>query len=547
MDEAIAAAARRKHKRRAIWAFSVLGAALAVVLVLLAAAVPFSSDTLRDRIVSTLSDRLDADVAMDGVTLRLFPRVHVVGTGLVVRQRDRENVPPLISIRRFEVDADLTGLLRKRVAHVELEGLDIEIPPGKHQDAPADERPDGAAATIGVIGADDKETDDPAMVEGLEEGVVIERLDTKSARLAIISSKSSKPAKVWDIHTLHMEGVGAGRSMPFQATLTNGIPKGEIETAGHFGPWQRDEPGDTPLDGSYTFENADLSVFKGISGMLASTGSFTGTLDRIEAQGETDTPDFTIRLSGHPFPLHTSFHSIIDGTNGDTILERIDATFLESSLVARGAVVDDSPGVDGRTVTLDIDMEKARIEDILTMSVKAERPPMTGGLQLQTKFVLPPGEKDVPDRLQLDGAFAIESVKFNDYDVQGKIEELSKRGRGVKKGAAGRGVVSNFAGKFKLGDGRLALPALSFSVPGAVVQLAGTYALEPERLNFKGQLLLDAKISETTTGFKSLLLKLVDPFFKQKDGSGSAIPIKLSGRRDAPEFGVDMGRAFKKD
>ena len=44
-----------------------------------------------------------------------------------------------------------------------------------------------------------------------------------------------------------------------------------------------------------------------------------------------------------------------------------------------------------------------------------------------------------------------------------------------------------------------------------------------------------------------MLLKVVDPLFKQKDGTGSAIPIKIGGTRSAPDFGLDVKRVFKKD
>ena len=53
-------------------------------------------------------------------------------------------------------------------------------------------------------------------------------------------------------------------------------------------------------------------------------------------------------------------------------------------------------------------------------------------------------------------------------------------------------------------------------MPGAKVELAGAYGLKAETIDFKGQLLLDAKISETVTGVKSVLLKVVDPLFKQE-------------------------------
>ncbi|HWF87164.1 MAG TPA: AsmA-like C-terminal region-containing protein [Vicinamibacterales bacterium] len=519
-----------------------------IVLALLAAAIPLSSDSLRHRLVATLSDRFDSDVSLGDLRLRIFPRLHVEGEGLILRQRGRSEVPPLITVKSFSVDADLMGLMRKHVAHVQLEELDIEIPPDRHPNdeeaAPSKDTPARSPRVPETAGEPDQAAGRRApSANDIEEGVLIDTMDSTDARLAIISSHPDKPPKVWNIHTLHMKTIGVGQAMAYDATLTNGIPRGEIVTKGTFGPWQRDEPGRTPLDGAFTFDRADLSIFKGISGILSSRGFFSGTLARIDAHGETDTPDFTINVGGHPFPLHTKYHAVIDGTNGDTVLKRIDASFLQSSLVAAGGVVD-TPGKKGREVRLDVDMERARIEDIMKMAVKAAKPPMTGALKLVTKFLLPPGEADVVERLQLDGRFAIGEARFTNYDVQGRINALSHRGRGNTPGTPTASVVSNFQGRFKLGHGVLRLPELQFSVPGAMVRLAGAYGLKRETLDFKGSLLLDAKISQTQTGIKSMLLKIIDPLFKKPDGTGSSIPIKISGTRSAPSFGLDYGRVF---
>ena len=62
-----------------------------------------------------------------------------------------------------------------------------------------------------------------------------------------------------------------------------------------------------------------------------------------------------------------------------------------------------------------------------------------------------------------------------------------------------------------------------------------------QRLDFEGSLLLDAPLSKTTTGFKSLLLKVVDPLFR-KQGAGAVLPIVVSGTVDQPSFGLDKGR-----
>jgi hypothetical protein len=82
-------------------------------------------------------------------------------------------------------------------------------------------------------------------------------------------------------------------------------------------------------------------------------------------------------------------------------------------------------------------------------------------------------------------------------------------------------------------------------VPGSLVDLAGTYDLVPETLNFKGTLFMDAKVSDTTTGIKHFLLKLADPLFR-RDGGGSAIPIKVTGRRSDPSIGLDKSRLFSR-
>src|SRR5262249_14857706 len=95
-----------------------------------------------------------------------------------------------------------------------------------------------------------------------------------------------------------------------------------------------------------------------------------------------------------------------------------------------------------------------------------------------------------------------------------------------------------------LADGRLELSDLTFEVPGTKVRLTGQYALRAETLDFHGTLSMDAKLSETQSGLKSLLLKAVDPLFR-KNGM-SQLPIKISGTRNNPSFGLDVRRIFKR-
>ena len=537
-------AGRRLVVRRPwFWAFAALTAFIVVLGAMFTSVVPMSSNILRHRIIDTLAHKLDSDVELGTLTIRVFPRLRADGADLRIRRRGTPaDMPPLIAVKSFHVDASLLRLWRKHVDHVQLDGLDINIPPKRVRVQQKETIKEAKAGDPKPETTPEEKREDPLKAGG----VVLDKVDTNGARLIIIPGKPEKATKVWAIHHLRMHGLGSTDSWPFEATLTNGVPPGEIQTKGRFGPWDRNEPGDTPVEGSFNFEKADLSVFKGISGTLASSGYFGGTLDQLEANGSTDTPDFTIKAGGHPFPLHVKYTALIDGTNGDTRLTNVDGWFLSSYLHAVGAVLDGPKGEHGRTVSLDVNMDKSRIEDIMKMAVKTATPPMTGALQMSTKFLLPPGEADVVERLQLDGQFVIAQAKFTSYDVQGKIEELSKRGSAKTAADSRDHVVSDFRGRFKLANGRLALPELTFSVPGAGVQLAGAYGLTAETLDFTGKLLLDAKISETVTGYKSVLLKAVDPLFKQKDGSGSAIPIRIGGTRNAPDFGLDVKKVLKK-
>ena len=138
--------------------------------------------------------------------------------------------------------------------------------------------------------------------------------------LRILRRKPDKAPRTFEIGQLDMKDVGADHPWPFRANLTNPKPPGRIQTEGTFGPWQAEEPSQTPLAASYRFENADLGVFDGIAGILHSSGAFNGVLERIEVDGTTSMPAFALADVGNGMLLETRFHSIVDGTNGNTLL-----------------------------------------------------------------------------------------------------------------------------------------------------------------------------------------------------------------------------------
>jgi hypothetical protein len=523
-------------RRRIVW---IAGIALAVILLALAILLPLTSARAKRTVVHELSQRLDSTVELESLDLNLLPMPHASGANLVIRKNGRQDEPPLISIDSFRVSAGIVGLLRHHVAQVELDGLEIDIPPDNDESNGGDDGRGGGES--GGAG------------KAINGSWVIDRLHSTDAKLAILSSKPNHDPKVWTIHDLRMQSVGRA-SMPFDATLTNAVPPGQIDVTGHFGPWNTEAPGGTPLDGDFTFANADLGVFKGISGILSAQGRFDGSLSKIAVDGNTDTPQFVVQAGGHPVHLRARYHAVVDGLNGNTALDPVDATINQTRILARGGVFDSNPGEPGREVRLDVTIEKGRIEDVLLLAVPSQ-PPLQGALTLNAKMVLPPGDRDVTQKLKLDGSFSLENATFRNEDVSRKIAELSRRSRGKvnetksggqadgRSGGEAEDVSSDFAGRFTLGEGRLSIPAVSFRVPGAAVRLHGTYALTDGAIDFHGALLTDVKVSEMTSGWKSFLLKLVDPLF-HRDGGGADIPIQVTGTRDNPSFGLDKSRVF---
>jgi hypothetical protein len=179
------------------------------------------------------------------------------------------------------------------------------------------------------------------------------------------------------------------------------------------------------------------------------------------------------------------------------------------------------------------------------MLVVDQKPtPMRGRLILNARMELPPGDEPVIDTLKLNGKFTIQRGSFSSDTVQDKVDELSRKGQGQPKDQSIDNVLSEFGGQFALNNGVLDLPNLRFIVRGAEVRLAGSYELRGERLGFTGELRLQAKISQTQTGFKSVLLKVIDPFFS-KHGVGAILPIRVGGTVSSPEFGLNMFKGKK--
>jgi hypothetical protein len=498
----------------------VAGIVLALAVAAAGAAALLNTDWASRRVAreakAMLEARFDGRVRVESLSMSLFPRVEVSGTNLVVTRDDSE--APMLEVARFTVAGTPMELFRRGAARVEIDGLQIYITRGRRQATGLRRR-----------------------VRDVRIGEVLVR----NGRLVILPDDPRKLPLEFGLQDLRLTDFGFDRSTAFAARLTNPKPRALIQTEGRFGPWHSDSPRATPVSGVYLFHDGDLDAIKGISGHMTSSGRFDGVLERLAVQGTTTSADFQLDLAAQPVPLRTAFKATVDGSRGDVILDDVDATLGQSRIRAHGSVAS-TPGAKGRTVTLTVTMKDARFEDLLQLSVKATEPPMRGRLDIDTGFELPPGSDDVPQRLRLRGRFAIRGGQFASDTAQNKIDELSRRGRGEPSNAGVENVISAFGGTFTLESGVLRLPGLRFSVRGARVDLDGRYTLRSQALDFTGALRLDAPVSRTVTGFKSILLKPIDPLFR-RNGAGTHLPIQISGTIDQPNFGVDMKRVLKRN
>ena len=481
---------------------------------------------VRDQAVRYLENRFHADAQINSLNIQLpklssiglvFHRqrgavVHVTGTGLSLKRGDM----PLFAIDKMQFTVDIASVLEqeKSIDSISLDGVRITVPP--------------------------KGESGPMPASAVEAGkkpinVRIDQVDIRNTTLLILPKDKTRQPLFYQIDHLLLTPIGPDQPMNYAADLVIPKPAGHVLARGRFGPWNADEPGDALLDGQYKLENADLSVFNGIAGILGSTGNFTGTLAAINVTGEANVPDFRLSISGNRVPLRTQFEALVDGTNGNTVLKPVHATLGRTNFTTTGAIVkhDNAPM---KTITLNVAMPNGYLPDMLRLAMKGE-PFMDGRITLNTRIDIPPLTIKVKQKLLLDGTFSLQDARFLKSTVQSQIDGLSRHAQGQPTNQEIDSVASNMKGSFRLENQLMTFRSLTFDVPGAGVALGGTYNLSGDALDFKGTLKLQARVSEMVTGWKSIILKPIDPLFA-KNGAGTFLNILVEGTARRPELGV---------
>lgn len=525
--------------------FLLLVAIAVTVSLLLHRTEPF----LRAFIVQTLSDHFHARVELDAFHLSLVDGVRAEGKGLRIwppAQVNGVSVPgnsgqgePLIRLDEFRFHTPWHYVPGEpvHISVMRLKGLHIHLPPrSRFGNAP----PSQASEDI-------PKPKPPSKLLQFQ----VEKIQCDDAELVLETSKPGKLPLDFIIAHLNLTDISAGQAVKFDAELTNPQPRGTIHSKGTIGPWQTPDPGESPIDGEYRFEHADLGTFKGIAGILNSTGRYQGTLRDIVADGDTDTPDFRLTHFNSPIRLQTHFHARVDGTNGDTVLDPVEATLGRSHFWVKGqvvrVVVSDAGGPPhsaGHDIALNIDVDRAHIEDFMHMVSRSGTPLLTGPVTVKADLHIPPGPEPVHERIRMTGKFVLNQARFTSPKIQDNIEKLSMRAQGrlnEEKTTDSSDIRSTMSGDFHMGGGTIKLLSLDYKVPGAEIQLTGTYGLEGGTLDFYGKARMDATVSQMVGGWKGFLLKPADRFFK-KNGAGTEIPIHIDGTREDPKFGLGTNR-----
>jgi hypothetical protein len=529
---------RRKTRKRLIRILAALVAgSLILVIVGLTVADRFEP-LVREKTLAYIEGKFNCRASIDSLRIRFTRRswldlmlrrgrgasARVVGEGLSLHMRDKRGTLPLLALRKFSFEVGLDSVLQPpvRVPLLKLEGLELNIPP-------KNERPailaSGPAAAPGPPSASDEQSIP----------VLIDEIIADGSSLTMLPGKPDKAPLQFRIHRLSLAGAGLGAAMGYNAEVSNAKPPGLIRCRGSFGPWNSAAAADTPISGRYTFEKANLGVFKGIGGTLSSSGKFQGVLQEITVDGEARVPDFRLQSVQNRIPLETRFHATVDGTNGDTRLQPVEARLGGTRFTVKGRVVRNA-GDAGKTVDMTAVMPDGRLQDVLLLAVRGEQPFMRGGVNARCRVTVPPGKQAVADKLELEGDFVLTGAEFTTPKVREAIADMSRRAQGKPTATDITEVPVRMQSRFQMASGVMLFQDLWFEIPGAKIRLEGTYDLGKEEIDMAGKTWIQARVSQMVKStWKRWVLKPVDPFFA-KEGYGTVTTVKISGTYSNPRF-----------
>ena len=513
----------RVHGHWKVW----LAAACVVALALLGIAGYFINAhwPYRYRVAKPLlEDVLGSQIQIARYKRTYFPNPGFVAMGVTLRRKSAPDLPPLGTAQQLVVQGTWFDLvmLRQKVHLVDIEGLHIVVPaPGSranHEDFPP-------GSTADFAGPD----------------ALIENLKIHNSLLEVIRPSGGRLS--FPIRELDMRSFAKGRPDEFVVDMDNAVPHGRIQSTGSFGPINVKNLAETPVAGTFKFTSVALHDVGEIGGTLDSGGKYNGSLGAIEVSAGTKTPDFSVD-GGKPTPVNGDVSANVNGLTGEVVFHQIRAETGKTVVTAVGAV-QGSP----KETNLDVEITNGRAQDVMRPFMEREVP-VTGAVWLKCHAFLARSSagQGFLQRLHVDGTFEIPKEILTNKNKEKNLTDFSKRAQGDEGGdeankanAADSDALSSLKGNASIRDGVATSHGLRFEVAGASANFDGTFNFHTEAVRMIGTMAMHSDFSHITTGFKSWLLKPLNPFMKKK-AAGAVVPIAVTGTPGKYQVSLDFGR-----
>src|SRR5579872_2620067 len=185
--------AMSSRRKKIVWILG--GAAIGFVAVLIILSVVISR---RAHIWAAdwMSEQYHSQVQLDAFRVTIpFPLVQCEGDNLVLHFQGRQDLPPLIAVKRFTMRTSLWGLLRRsrRIQYLQLEGLQINVPPREET---------GGGGAVKKFSA---------KFSTVRFGEIV----SENAILKILTKKPGKEPLEFDIQHLRLNSSGADDALKF--------------------------------------------------------------------------------------------------------------------------------------------------------------------------------------------------------------------------------------------------------------------------------------------------------------------------------------------
>ncbi len=469
---------------------------------------------VRSRLLQVFHERFHSPVSIDDLQVHYNGAIQVDGRGLRV-QSVLNGVPgdpahPMLRVQEFHFHMGLLAALSQspRIHHLRIRGVQMDLP------------------AVSAVAAQHTVESGPT--------VDLEYAEVDDAHIRFASSAPDRAPFLFDLPHLALRGVSRSKPIRFHAVVDNGTPLGITETDGVIGPWNFDDPRQTPIEGQFHFRDKDLSSVRGLHGRLSLDGQYSGSVGSLHAEGTTDDPAFALDVSSHPVDLRTRFNVTLQPAQSTVTVQRLEGSFGKTAFLCSGDAVKDSAAQSFRW-DFQLDAPAARVEDALALGTRTAPPLLRGALVVHGRFGMSAGPDSVSRKLSsTQTPFAISGAVLNTPELQRTFDGLAERAQGDPKDAtANRAahVSANVQGRFTLQHAAMRFSAVHVIAPGSHSDLHGSYSLDGTQFDFDGVVSTEAQLSHMTTGIKRVLLKPFNHLLghSRTNGQGATLPVHIHG------------------